>query len=355
MNINLKPKYIEIAEYLKELIKIKENKNDRLPSQTELSYKFKVSHMTIRKAFDILERDGLILRKKGRGTYINYIEKDRNILDAGFSIVLPRVSSQNDPFFATIFNGIIKKAKEKDIKLSVLFLNNDINKIQQEIEANKSKVIVWFIPRKEDYKFLEELRSRGFFVISINRRPKNSHISYITTDNKNGGYILTKHLIDSGCKKIGFVCLNEDLEFTTERYFGYKNALKEMKMYLDENVVINLKNANEEFLYKEIKKIINKKVDGILCSGGSLLPPILKVVEEKGLKIGEDIKIATFDEIENKDIGKRTLQGIQQLEEMGRLAIEEGLNLLKGKKGVIKIYLPIIVKEPKIYKGGDER
>mgnify|MGYP000887315949 CR=1 FL=1 len=348
MNINLKPKYIEIAEYLKELIK--ENKNDRLPSQTELSYKFKVSHMTIRKAFDILERDGLILRKKGRGTYINRIEKDRNILDAGFLIVLPRISLQNDPFFATIFNGIIKEEKEKNIKLSVLFFNDDTNKIQQEIETNKSKVIVWFIPRKDDYKFLEELRSRGFFVISINRRPKNSHISYITTDNKDGGYILTKHLIDSGCKRIGFVGINKDLEFTVERYLGYKKVLKETNLSIDERVVLNLNGLiNKGVLYKGVKDIIDRKVDGILCSGSSLFPEIPKVIKEKGLRVGQDIKIATFDEIDNEDIGKKIWQGIQQLEKMGELAIEEGLNILRGRKTAVKIYLPIIVKGPVFY------
>ena len=41
-----------------------------LPSETDLSVRFKVSQGTVRKALDALAADGLLLRRQGRGTFV---------------------------------------------------------------------------------------------------------------------------------------------------------------------------------------------------------------------------------------------------------------------------------------------
>ena len=41
-----------------------------IPDQVTLSKEFKVSRMTVKKAMDILEVEGLILRKRGAGTTV---------------------------------------------------------------------------------------------------------------------------------------------------------------------------------------------------------------------------------------------------------------------------------------------
>lgn len=354
MNINIKPKYIEIAEYLKEIIHKNKNNNPKLPSQMELSLKFKTSHMTVRKALDIIEREGLIIRKKGKGTFINNIKRD--ITAKKISVIFPKVSSRDDPFFSTIFNGILKKSKENDLKISILFFSNNIGKIKQEIETGENKAMIWLIPRKEECNFLEELRMKGYFVISVNRRFKNSHINYIITDNIDGAYKLTKSLINIGCKKIGFVGITEGLEYTVERCEGYKKALKENKIAIEKDLILNLPGekefesgyfrVREAFLYEELKKFIKNGIDGILCSGGHFFHLILKVIEEKGLKIGEDINLATFDEINEKKFEGMVWQGIQQLEKMGEIAVEKSLEFFSGKIGAVKIKLPVIIKNP---------
>lgn len=67
------PYYYQIVEILREVIRNMEVKTDvieELPSEAELGKIYKVNRGTIRHALDILEREGLICRKKGRGTFI---------------------------------------------------------------------------------------------------------------------------------------------------------------------------------------------------------------------------------------------------------------------------------------------
>jgi GntR family transcriptional regulator len=65
------PLYIQIAEGLLDRIESGElSPGDRLPSERELSERLGVNRMTLRRALGILESQGLLLRRRGDGTYV---------------------------------------------------------------------------------------------------------------------------------------------------------------------------------------------------------------------------------------------------------------------------------------------
>jgi len=43
---------------------------DKLPSQRELAEQLVISHLTVKKAYDELEREGVIETRRGRGTFV---------------------------------------------------------------------------------------------------------------------------------------------------------------------------------------------------------------------------------------------------------------------------------------------
>ena len=42
----------------------------RLPSQRELAHELVISHLTVKKAYDLLESQGIIRTERGRGTFV---------------------------------------------------------------------------------------------------------------------------------------------------------------------------------------------------------------------------------------------------------------------------------------------
>ncbi|KPH74999.1 PLP-dependent aminotransferase family protein [Oceanobacillus caeni] len=67
-----KPLYKQIAEYLEKMITSGELSPDHpLPSERTLAQQFNVNRSTIVTAYDELQSIGLVVRKKGSGTYIN--------------------------------------------------------------------------------------------------------------------------------------------------------------------------------------------------------------------------------------------------------------------------------------------
>jgi GntR family transcriptional regulator len=63
-------RYEEIAEYLRTLIAEREP-GDLLPSEAELCRRFEVSRMTARHAVQTLEREHLLHRRRGKGTFVS--------------------------------------------------------------------------------------------------------------------------------------------------------------------------------------------------------------------------------------------------------------------------------------------
>lgn len=64
------PLYAQVKEALKREIEKNMQPGQSLPIEPELEKRFGVSRVTIRRALEELELDGLIIRKQGRGTFV---------------------------------------------------------------------------------------------------------------------------------------------------------------------------------------------------------------------------------------------------------------------------------------------
>ena len=75
------PRYHRIAESLRERIRVGEwGAGARLPNQRRLAHDFGVTLMTLRQALELLERDHLITRRHGLGTFVAAPTIDYEIL-----------------------------------------------------------------------------------------------------------------------------------------------------------------------------------------------------------------------------------------------------------------------------------
>ncbi len=70
------PIYEQIIDCIKSLIRRSELKeNDSLPSVRALSKELRISALTVKKAYDILEEDGFIATIHGKGSYVRALDQ----------------------------------------------------------------------------------------------------------------------------------------------------------------------------------------------------------------------------------------------------------------------------------------
>ncbi len=69
------PIYEQLVDQIKTLIRRGElSENDCLPSVRTLAKELKISALTVKKAYDILESDGFVVTVHGKGTYVTAVE-----------------------------------------------------------------------------------------------------------------------------------------------------------------------------------------------------------------------------------------------------------------------------------------
>ena len=75
----MEPKYQSVADALRHDIATGLYRDgDTLLTEVELKDKFGVSRQTIRQAISLLENDGLVVRRRGSGTYVTHGPRKRS-------------------------------------------------------------------------------------------------------------------------------------------------------------------------------------------------------------------------------------------------------------------------------------
>lgn len=87
------PLYVQLKNKLEKDIKENYSIGDIIPSELKIEKEYEVSRITVRKAIELLERENILERKQGSGTFV----KDRKILYHANSIgsLTQRLSKEN--------------------------------------------------------------------------------------------------------------------------------------------------------------------------------------------------------------------------------------------------------------------
>jgi len=116
-------KYEEIANAIRERIKQGTYPVDSLiPDQVSLAKEFNVSRMTVKRAMDILELEGLILRKRGAGTFVK-----KTALSHGYTASIIE------------YEGLTKQLSDKEVKSKIISFKLDFpdEEIQKTLMLDK--------------------------------------------------------------------------------------------------------------------------------------------------------------------------------------------------------------------------
>ncbi|MCD6407848.1 GntR family transcriptional regulator, partial [bacterium] len=190
--------YQEIKEYLLEIIK-DSKEGDILPSQTELTYKFKVNHMTVRKALEVLEEEGFIYRIQGKGTFARKRIKPSKI--CSILILLPSDWEENISL-GLLVEGMVTATTNENIHISFYSLSKFYD-FFEILSDRKFQGIIWALPEESEKRYLKDFFSKGYSVMVLNRMVKEPFLNYVSTDHHKGAFEIASHLLQMGHYKEG--------------------------------------------------------------------------------------------------------------------------------------------------------
>jgi LacI family transcriptional regulator len=134
----------------------------------------------------------------------------------------------------------------------------------------------------------------------------------ITTDDYESAYSATQHLIEAGCKRIGFLAALDTLTTGKKRMQGYIDASKDNGFAAEPELIVTQCENNEPCRSKIRDFIARQKPDGILSSIEELALPCYYVCKELNLNIPKDLKVITYSNLSHAELLNPSLSTINQ-------------------------------------------
>ena len=331
------PQYFQLQTWLIEQIDQGIFKpGDKIPTEEELSHLTGLARATIRQAIQNLVNMGHLLRKKRLGTFVIdvQVEKDKKTI---VGILIPDIRAGYAPELARGAEDEAAKSRHSLILCNTddLFVKADFH-ADRLIDQSVSGVI--FIPTaapdEKNRNIVEKFLRKNIPVVLADRIIPGMDMDYVTTDNMQGAYNLTKYLIEKGHRHIALTLSNR---FSSERdrYEGYKKALSDHDIPLDRDIVAIHNGPYAEKPYQAHARKLLKKfttISAIFAGQDRVAYLIYSMAEEMGLSIPEDLSLVGYDDLRPTCSHIMSLTTMHQpIYEMGQESMKLILQRIRNK------------------------
>ena len=299
-----------------------------LPGENELCEVYSVSRGTLRKVLDIFEKESILRREQGRGTFIARagINKQTGLIQhASISFIVPYV---RDSFLPSILLGLESLARANGYAVWFNHVENDLDKqdqaIRTVIQQGVSGIVLYPVNSTEATPALFELVQQNYPLVLVDRYIRGFNTDYVTSDNMGGGLRATQHLLGLGHRRIVFLSWKEMATSMEHRRAGYRQALKEAGIRLDSELeweVAGYPEVDQTALVELLQR--PNRPSAIFAANDQLALAIERAARELKLIIPDDISLVGFDNLDisaNVDVPLTTVA--QSAFEIGRTAGE---------------------------------
>jgi LacI family transcriptional regulator len=256
-------------------------------------------------------------------------------------VIAPDVSN---PFFAYIIKRVQNIAH--NLGYSIVVCNTDEN-LDQEIEhvnvlyRNRVDGLI-AMPVGQDYRHFQEWVDKGRPVVLLDRCFDGIDTNKVLVDNYSGAHDAVEHLISFGHRRIAFIQGLPGTYTNTERLRGYRSALQNHNIPVDEELIVG-GDFREENGYLETKLLLMMAdaPTAVFATSDLITLGALKAIYEEGLSIPEDISMVMFDDFDFAPYLKCPVTAVRQPKElMGEMAVKLLVDELRGEsKGGRRVVL----------------
>ena len=278
---------------------------DKLPSEAALCERFQASRITVAKAFQTLEREHLVVRRPGSGTYV---ERPKQVAALQFGLLIPELGTTE--IFEPICQGMMRSPVAKAHSLTWGHSDSNVDDVEAAAEQLARQYIsqrvagVFFAPMeytetsdRANQRIAGLLEEAGVPVVLLDRDvvryPARSNFDLVGIDNQRAGHLLTRHLLETGAKRIVFAARRYSATTVEKRIAGYHEALLAgMPGYGGMVVTGDFEDAG--FVASMLKK---QRPDAILCANDVTAARLMQTLLGLGVRVPEDIRMAGVDDV----------------------------------------------------------
>ena len=330
-------KYKEIFETLqKELCDGKYGAKNPFPSETQLSRRFNVCRFTAVRAVNKLEKEGLLVRRKGKGSFPTKFARSAY---GPIGLIMPGLAYGE--IYAPICGEITRICQRKG---RTVLLGNTTAEVPKGWAEAAKKLAADFVQQHvagvimHPIEYLRDSTGVNREIVStfdkagvpivlldydIEQPPNRSRYDLVAIDNFGAGRRMGEHLVSVGVRRVIFVKRKNCASTVEARMMGVATAMLAAGVPWSPDCVVEA----EPMSSKSVVRLLAGKdaPDAVVCGYDMHAASVLKAIE-KGVKkavVPSDVKLAGFDDVRCASVMTPALTTIHQpCKDMARVAVE---------------------------------
>jgi LacI family transcriptional regulator, galactose operon repressor len=270
-----------------------------LPSVRNLAGRFNCSTIVISGALDVLQNEGLVIRRAGKGVFIAEGVADQAAqmpaTRTGNIALFSRIGQaaiMEDTYYAEVWAGMLQAAASSDRRLTAVHLSGEkagdiVLRTAEDIPLEGCIVL-----GIADARIVREVIEVGLPTVVADHSFDDDdndidfEVDCVDLDSESGSLDAVRHLIELGHRHIGFMG-NVHPDYNPGRQRGYLRAMKEAGLQVEEGFQLRGVPSLDGG-YKLMRRTLqagSQLPTAFLCWGSTMLVGARRALAERGLDV----------------------------------------------------------------------
>jgi LacI family transcriptional regulator len=244
------------------------------------------------------------------------------------------VTDITNPFWTTVVRGVEDAANAAGF--TVILCNTDESEAKQDaylqVLLQKRVDGILFVPASSAAEPVDRVQKQGVPIVVLDRRVPGARVDVVRGDSEGGAYLLVRHLLDLGHRRIVALSGPETVSTAVERVAGYRRALREAGLGEDAGQVY-YGQFTQRFGYQATREALQQtpKPTALFAANNFIAIGALRALDDAGLRVPENCSLVSFDDLTSELVIEPFLTVADQpAYEMGRRATDLLIARLSG-------------------------
>jgi DNA-binding LacI/PurR family transcriptional regulator len=331
-------------------------------TEREVCSRFGVSRITASRALNDLVNEGVLVRKRGSGTFVAEAEgggpPDEN--SGGRRTVGCLLHGLEGRHVSEVLRGVESVCREAGYHL-LLFdsrgeAETEAASLRRAVEAGVDGLVVFPVEGYENAERFEELRRRGVPLVMVDRYYPALAFDVVVPDNFAVGYELTERLVERGHRNIAALWWETNCTSVLDRLTGHRQALRErgLPIVSELSALRSYWQMQREERYELLRRWLEApyRPSAFFCANGYVLALVATDLISLGVDLSNEAELAGMDDAGPYDLlSLASLTAVLPSHRMGSEAMRLLLDRMEGEhpdRAARHVVLPVefSVKDP---------
>ena len=270
---------------------------------------------------------------KELGYYPNLVARSlRNQKSRTIGLLIPDISNF---YYTSVAEGVEVTLRKHGYNV---ILSNSHEKPKLEAETIKAYNSLFLaglilIPALGRHGYLHRALSGTYPVVFVDRKPSGFKGDCVLLDNANATYEATRLFVEAGHQRIALITGDRLLSTTKDRIEGYKRALREANIAVDERLIKSGAFSHQCGYESTREAVLDEGATALFFASDLLTIGALSFLKEEGVKIPDQVAIISCNNFKWCEVTSPALSVVEQPSyEVGQKAAEVLMSRIAGRE-----------------------